>query len=273
MRGRVFAATDSGNSARVVVINQAMAKRYWAKEDPIGQVITIGKGLGPQFDDPPRLIVGIVANVRETGLSDGDVGVMYIPQSQTPQGMTELANSVIPLSWEIRTAADPLTMRAVVEREFRAADSVMPLSQVRSMVQVIAKSLERNNFEMLLLSLFAGIALLLASIGIYGLMAYSVEQRTQEIGVRMALGARQQDMLKLVVWQGLKLALAGVALGLAASFGLTRVLGSMLFGVKASDPLTFAAVSLTLIGVAAVAAYVPARQAAAVEPSQALRQQ
>jgi putative ABC transport system permease protein len=273
MRGRVFSAADSANSARVVVINQAMAKKYWPKEDPIGQVITIGKGLGPQFDDPPRVIVGIVASVRETGLSDGDVGVMYIPQSQTPQGLTALANDVIPLSWEIRTAADPLTMRAAVEREFRAVDSVMPLSAVRSMEQVIAKSLDRNNFEMLLLSLFAGIALLLASIGIYGLISYSVEQRTQEIGIRMALGALQRDMLQLVVWQGLKLAAAGVALGLAASYGLTRVLGSMLFGVKAADPLTFGGVALALLSVAALAAYIPGRSAAAVEPSQALRQQ
>jgi ABC-type antimicrobial peptide transport system permease subunit len=219
------------------------------------------------------VIVGIVASVRETGLSDSDVGVMYIPQSQTPQGLTALANDVIPLSWEIRTAADPLTMRTAVEREFRAVDSVIPLSQVRSMEQVIAKSLERNNFEMLLLSLFAGIALLLASIGIYGLIAYSVEQRTQEIGIRMALGARQRDMLQLVVWQGLKLAVAGVVLGLAASYGLTRLLGSMLFGVKAADPLTFGGVALALLGVAALAAYIPARSAAAIEPSQALRQQ
>jgi putative ABC transport system permease protein len=273
MRGRVFNAADSGDSARVVLINQTMAKTYWPKEDPIGQVITIGKGLGPQFEDPPRVIVGIVASVRETGLSDGDVGVMYIPQSQTPQGLTALANDVIPLSWEIRTAADPLTMRTAVEREFRAVDSVIPLSAVRSMEQVIAKSLERNNFEMLLLSLFAGIALLLASIGIYGLMSYSVEQRTQEIGIRMALGARQHDMLQLVVWQGLKLAVAGVVLGLAASYGLTRLLGSMLFGVKAADPLTFGGVALALLSVAALAAYIPARSAAAVEPSQALRQQ
>jgi putative ABC transport system permease protein len=138
---------------------------------------------------------------------------------------------------------------------------------------VIAKSLDRNSFEMLLLSLFAGIALLLASIGIYGLMSYSVEQRTQEIGIRMALGARQQDMLQLIVWQGLKLAVIGVGLGLAASYGLTRVLGSMLFGVKASDPLTFGGVALALLGVAALAAYIPARHAAAVEPSLALRQQ
>jgi putative ABC transport system permease protein len=273
MRGREFNAADSGNSARVVIINQAMAKHYWPKEDPLGQVITIGKGLGPQFEDPPRVIVGIVSSVRETGLSDSDVGVIYIPQSQTPQGMTELANSVIPLSWEIRTTAEPLTMRAAVEAEFRAVDNVIPLSQVRSMEQVIAKSLDRNSFEMLLLSLFAGIALLLASIGIYGLMSYSVEQRTQEIGIRMALGARQQDMLQLVVWQGVKLAVIGVGLGLAASYGLTRVLGSMLFGVKANDPLTFGAVALALLCVAALAAYIPARHASSIEPSQALRQQ
>jgi len=272
LRGRLFTERDKGNSAPSVIINDVMAKKYWKNSDPLGQMIVIGQGLGPPFADPPRQIVGVVAGVCENGLSDGKVGVMYIPQSQTPQGITDLANSLIPLSWEIRTAGDPMTMRAAVEREFHAVDGLLPISQVRTMEQVMATSIGRQNFNMTLLTVFAAIALLLAAIGIYGLMAYSVEQRAQEIGIRMALGASQHDMLRLVIFQGMKLAGLGVAIGLAAAFGLTRLLGHLLFGVKASDPVTFAAVAGVLAAVAGAAAYFPARHAAAVNPTQALRQ-
>ena len=161
----MFSETDSGNSSRVVLINEAMAKRYWKGEDPIGQVITIGKGLGPQFDDPPRQIVGIVGTVRENGLKTADIGVMYVPQSQVPEGLTTLANSVIPLSWAIRTAAGPMTMRVPVERELRAVDGQIPISHERTMEQVIAESVNYQRFNMLLLSIFAGVALTLAAVG------------------------------------------------------------------------------------------------------------
>jgi putative ABC transport system permease protein len=272
LRGRLFTERDKGSTAPSVIINDEMAKKYWKSSDPLGQMIVIGQGLGPQFADPPRQIVGIVSAVCERGLSDGKAPVMYIPQSQTPQGITDLANSIIPLSWEIRTAGEPMAMRAAIEREFRAVDGLLPISQVRTMDQVMATSIGRQNFNMTLLTVFAAIALLLASIGIYGLMAYSVEQRSQEIGIRMALGASQRDMLRLVVFQGMKLAGIGVAIGLAAAFGLTRLLGHLLFGVNSSDPVTFATVAAVLTVVATVAAYFPARQAAAVSPTQALRQ-
>ncbi len=271
LRGRVFSENDAGNSTPVVIINQQMAKRYWPKEDPIGQVITIGKGLGPQFDDRPRQIVGIVGNVRETGMQYGESGVMYIPQSQVPQGLTELANSVLPLSWAVRTAADPSGLHAAIEREFRSVDSVITPAHMRPMEQVIAQNVSRQNFNMVLLSVFAGIALLLAAIGIYGLMAYSVERRTQEIGIRMALGAAQPDVLKLVLAQGAKLAGAGLAFGLALAYALTRLLSSLLFGVRAGDPASFAATSAMLGLVSLAACYIPARRAARVAPSAALR--
>ena len=250
-----------------------MARKYWPKEDPVGQVIIIGKGLGPQFEDPPRQIIGIVGTVRETGLSDKDVGVMYIPQSQVPEGLTTLANGVIPLSWMIRTEPDPMTLRVAIEREFHSVDGLMPVAHERLMDQVIGESVSRQNFTMLLLSIFAAIALLLATIGIYGLMSYSVEQRTQELGIRLALGAGRPDVLRLILRQGLKLSSAGVVLGLAIAYGLTRVLASLLFGVKASDPFTFAAVAVILTMIAIAATFFPARQAAAVEPADALRYQ
>ena len=273
VRGRVFGPGDTGNSPRVVLINGAMAKKYWAKQDPIGKVIVIGKGLGPQFDDLPREIVGVVGDVRETGLEDGNVGVMYVPQTQVPEGLTALANGVIPLSWAVRAAGDPMSLRAAVEREIRSVDGLMPISHTRSMDQMVTESLARRNFMMLLLSIFAGIALLLAGIGVYGLMSYSVERRTQEIGIRVALGAERQDVLRLIVLEGLKLAGIGVAAGLAVAYGVTRILGTLLFGVKAADPATFAVVAVAVAGIGLLAAYVPARRAAGIEAADALRHQ
>jgi predicted permease len=271
LRGRVFSDTDSGNSSRIVLINEAMAKRYWKGEDPVGQVITIAKGLGPQFVDPPRQVVGVVGTVRENGLQKADIDVMYIPQSQVPEGLTALANSVLPLAWAVRTAAGPMTMRVSIERELRAVDGQIPISRERTMEKVIADTVARQSFNMLLLSIFAGVALVLAAIGIYGLMSYSVEQRTQEMGIRMALGANRGDMLRLVLTQGMKLTVAGVLLGLALAYGLTRLLASLLFGVGASDPATFGLVAGVLALVALVAAYIPARRATAIDPAIALR--
>jgi predicted permease len=267
----VFTETDAVNSARVVIINAAMAKKYWPNEDPIGQAIVIGKGLGPQFEDPPRQIVGIVGSVRENGLRNEGVGVMYIPQSQMPEGLTALANSVIPLAWAIRTAADPMSHRLAVERELHLVDGQMPVSRVRTMEQVLSEAVSRQRFNMVLLGIFAAVALVLAALGIYGVMSYSVQQRTQEIGIRMALGGSRGRMLALVMGQGMKLVGIGVALGLALAYGATRLLASLLFGVKASDPLTFAAVAAILSAAALVAAYVPARRATAVDPVVALR--
>jgi predicted permease len=271
LRGRVFRESDLANSARVVVINEHMAKQYWPKDDPVGQSIVIGKGIGPQFEEPPRQIIGVVGTVREAGLQRGEVGVMYIPQSQVPEGITTLAASVIPLSWAIRTKGDPGGLRAAVDREIRAIDSVIPITQERTMEQVVAESVARQNFNMVLLTIFAAIALLLAAIGIYGLMAYTVEQRTQEIGIRMALGAVRGDMLKLVLIQGMKLALAGVALGTLLAYGTARLLTSLLFGVSAVDVPTFAGVAAVLIAVALVATWIPAHRASAMDPCDALR--
>jgi predicted permease len=271
LRGRVFRETDTANSLPVVVINEKMAKQYWPKEDPVGQVIVIGKGLGPQFDDRPRQIAGVVATTHETGLANGPQGVMYLPQSQIPEGLTTLANSVLPTAWAVRTAGDPMGMRAAIEHEFHTVDSMITVTNQKTMEQVLAKSMARQSFNMLLLSIFAAIALLLAAIGIYGLMSYSVEQRVQEIGIRMALGSSRGQMVRLVMGQGMRLAGTGVALGLALAYGVTKVLSSLLFGVKAGDLATFAVVAAMLTAVALLASYVPARRAASTDPSRALR--
>src|SRR5580658_8353929 len=271
LRGRAFDQRDTGNSARVVIINQAFAQKYWPKGDPIGQRVTIGKGLGPQFEEPAREIAGIVANIRENGLKNGDEPVMYVPQSQITDGLTQLANSVIPLSWIVQTAAEPSSLSAAIQHEIQSVDSQLAASKIRTMDQVISESTARQNFNMLLLTIFAGLALLLAAIGIYGLMSYTVEQRTQELGIRMALGASRGDMLKLVVRQGMLLTGIGLAIGLFASLGLNRLLANLLFGVKTTDPVTYAAVAIILISVALLATYIPARRATKIDPVVALR--
>ncbi len=271
LRGRAFTETDTGASARVVIVNDAMAKKYWPKEDALGQQIVIGKGLGPQFEEPSREIVGIVGNVRENGLGNAGVGVMYVPQSQMTEGLTALANSVLPLSWCIRTAADPSSLRVAIERELHGVDGQMPISRQRTMTEVLAGAVARQSFNTVLLSIFAGVALVLAAIGIYGLMSYSVDQRKQEIGIRMALGADRGRMLRVVLREGMTLAVLGVVLGLLLAYGMTRLLASLLFGVKASDPVAFAAVAGILTMVALVAAYIPARRATTVDPAIALR--
>jgi predicted permease len=271
LRGRFFDQRDTGNSTRVVIINQAFAKEYWLKGDPIGQRLTIGKGLGPEFEEPAREVVGIVGNIREQGLERSDLPVMYVPQSQITDGLTKFANSQLPLSWIIQTTVDPASLSAAIQHEIQSVDSQLAASKIRTMEQVISASTAPQNFNMLLLTIFAGLALLLAAIGIYGLMSYTVEQRTQEIGIRMALGAARGDMLKLVVRQGMLLSGIGVVIGLAASFGLNRLLGNLLFGVKATDPVTYAAVAVILISVALLATYIPARRATQIDPMIALR--
>lgn len=270
-RGRVFTEHDAGDAAHVVIINEAMAKKYWKSEDPIGQSMVIGRGLGPQFEEPAREIVGIVGNVRENGLTDANQGVMYVPEGQITDGLTQLANNVLPLSWIVRTTQEPTSLAGAIQKEFRGVDAELPVSKFRTMEQVISESTSRQDFIMVLLAIFAGTALLLAALGIYGLMSYSVEQRTQEIGIRVALGAGSGDMLRMVVGRGMLLAGIGLAVGLAAAFGVTRLLASLLFGVKASDPAAFGAVVVTLAVVAWVAVYIPARRAMRIDPLIALR--
>ena len=271
LRGRFFDQRDTVYSARVVIINQAFAKKYWPSRDPLGARIQIGVGLGKEFDEPPRQIVGVVGNVRESGIRDADEPAMYAPDTQITDGLTKLANNVIPLSWIVQTVADPSSLTAAIQHEIQSVDGQLAASKIRTMDQVISESTARENFNTLLLAIFAALALLLAAIGVYGLMSYTVEQRTQELGIRMALGAARSDMLKLLVRQGMLLAGIGVAIGLAASFALNRVLAGLLFGVKATDPLSYAAVAVILISAALLATYIPARRATKIDPIVALR--
>lgn len=271
LRGRAFTVQDSGTSPPVVIINQAMARQYWPKGDEIGARVTIGKGLGPQFAEPPREIIGVVGDVRDNGLNAKPTPIMYVPIAQVTDAFTQEAAALIPLQWMIRTRVAPFSLSSEVRSQLRIASGGLPVGTIRTMDQVVARSLAYQKFSVLLLSIFAGIALLLAAVGIYGVMAYSVQQRTQEIGIRMTLGASPQNVRAMVVRQGMLLAVIGVVLGVAGGLAVTRVMRSLLYGVKPWDPWMFTLTAIVLALVALVACYLPARRASRVDPLVALR--
>jgi putative ABC transport system permease protein len=272
VKGRAFSDQDNGAAGRVVVINETMAKKYWPKNDALGALITIGKGVGPEFEEPPRQIVGVVGDVREHALSQQRLDpIMYIPIAQMNDGVMALNNRIAPLAWVVRTKLQPFSLSTDVQRELREASGGLPVAHIRSMQQVVSESTARNDFYMTLLTIFAAVALLLAAIGVYGLMAYSVQQRTQEIGVRMALGASPQQVRRMVVIQGMQLAVVGVIIGVGSALGLTRLMSSLLYGVKPWDPATIVLVAALLSGVTFLATYLPARRASGVSPMVALR--
>ena len=269
--GRMFADQDSGAADRVVIITQAMAKEYWPKGDALGARITIGKGIGPEFEEPPRQIVGIVGDVHQGALNRPPDQIMYVPIAQVNDAIIKLNNGIGPMIWLVRTKLQPFSLSADIQRELREASGGLPVGHVRSMEQVVGESTARNDFYMTLLTIFAGVALVLAAIGVYGLMAYSVQQRTQEIGVRMALGASPQLVRRMVVRQGMLLALVGVVLGVGSALALTRLMSSLLYGVKPWDPAMIGLVAVLLSGVTLLATYLPARRASRVDPMVALR--
>jgi putative ABC transport system permease protein len=270
LRGRSFREEDDGGPP-VVIINQALAKQFWPKGDPLSDRIIIGHGVGPAFNsEPPRQIIGVVGDVRDGGLNRDPNPIMYVLSAQITDGENALVSQIAPWAWVVRTRVQPLSLSSAIQKELREATG-LPVAHVRTMAEVVSRSTAAENFNMLVLTIFGCAALLLASIGIYGLMAYSVAQRTQEIGIRLALGAESSSVRNMVVFQGLRLAVAGVVIGLAAAFGLTKLLTSLLFGVKAWDPMVFSVVPVVLIGVALVAVWLPAMRASRVDPIQALR--
>ncbi|MGB2591211.1 MAG: ABC transporter permease [Candidatus Acidiferrum sp.] len=271
INGRVFNDQDSGAGERAVIINEAMARQYWPKRDAVGSQIVIAKGAGPEFDEGPRQVVGIVGDIRAGGLDQPPSPTMYIPLAQTKDGIIALFSRVAPMIWVVRTRTQPFALSDEIQRELREASGGLPVANIRSMEQVTADSLARNDFNTTLLTIFAGIALLLAAIGIYGLMAYSVQQRTQEIGIRLALGASPERVLGMVVRQGMLLAGIGVVIGVGGALGLTRLMSGMIYGVKTWDPVTFVAVVVVLSCVSLLATYVPARRTSRVDPIIALR--
>jgi predicted permease len=271
LRGREFTDADTGSSPSVVIINEAFEKQYFPKENPIGQQILIAKGMGPPFEEPARQIVGVVGNTHDGGLDQDTPPLMIVPDSQVLDAMTALNAKIVPLRWAVRTHGDPKQLSAAIAEQLRQASGGFPVAHIRSMEEIVSRTTSRQTFNMMLLSIFGAIALVLAAIGIYGLIAYSVQQRTQEIGIRMALGADRAMIRRLVVWDGMRLTLIGMVLGIGASFGLTRLIASFLFGVKTWDPTAFIAVPMVLAAVALAAVWLPAMRASRVEPMMALR--
>ncbi|HEX3435542.1 MAG TPA: ABC transporter permease [Pseudacidobacterium sp.] len=271
LRGRDFTDKDVAGAPGVVLINDAMAKRFWPKENPVGQQIIIGKDVGPQFDEPARQIIGIVGDIHDGGLNRDPRPLMIIPQAQVTDGMTALNASIGPVAWIVRTRTDPHQFISSVTEQLRQASGGFPVWRVRSMDEVVSQSTARQDFNMLLLTIFGASALILAAIGIYGLMAYSVQQRTQEMGIRMALGADRARIRNLVVWQGMQFALIGAVIGVGAAFALTRLIASFLFGVKTYDPIVFVVVPVILTAVALVAVWLPATRASKLDPMESLR--
>ena len=267
VNGRSFTERDNVAAPPVVLINEAMARRYWKNASPIGQRLIIGVGMGPDFVQAPREIIGIVGDTRDGGLNNDPFPATFVPLSQVQDSYMALNNRFMPLRWLIRSRFTPLEP---IQRAFQdAAD--LPVAHIRSMDQIINHSTARDQFNTILLGTFAFLAILLASIGLYGLMSYSVEQRTLEFGIRVALGADSPLLRNMVVRQAMTLAAVGIGIGLAAAYGLTRLMVTLLYKVKPTDPTVFALVAAFLGSVAFLASYLPARRVLRVDPIVALR--
>jgi predicted permease len=260
-QGRLFDSRDGAAAAGVAIINEAAARRYWPDRSPIGQSLRCHISLVAQ-KELPRRIVGVVGDVRFDGLDRGSEPEIFLPHAQHP---------VTIMAVLLRSANDPNVLVPQARAAVRALDSNLPLSRPRTMEQVVSASVGQRRFSMLLLAAFAALALLLAAVGIHGVLACAVEQRTQEIGVRMALGAPPRELLLRIVGEGLGFAAVGAALGLAAAIALTRLLSSLLYGVSPTDPITLALVAAVVAAMALLASYLPARRAARVDPTVALR--
>jgi putative ABC transport system permease protein len=267
--GRPFDATDGKAAPRVAIINESIAREFFPNENPIGHRLSISR--------PPSTIVGVVDDTRNSGLDQRVSYEVYLPIPQQPGGdmlMSTLAVRIASDQNNPAGGASPSALAGLttaIRDQVRAIDPNETVFPVVKMDERLSNAVAERRFQTLLLGFFSGIALVIAAIGIYGVISYAVSRRTHEIGVRMALGAQAGDVLRMVLWRGMSLTLAGVTLGLAAAFALTRVLKNLLFEVNATDPAIFALVALLLVGVALIASYIPARRATKVDPLQALR--
>jgi putative ABC transport system permease protein len=262
VRGRDFTDQDNGDSKDVVIISEKTAQQFWPGQDPIGKRLKPGSSTS---SSPWREVIGIVKDVRQNDFVASPKRQMYFTYRQLK---SIAANALV-----VRTNIEPMSLAAPVRNAIWSVDKDQTVADIDTMDHIVAGAVARQRFSMLLLGLFAGLALLLASIGIYGVMSYSVAQRTREIGIRIALGARRADVLQMTVKQALKLVSIGMLIGLVAAFLLTRVMATLLYGISATDPITFIGISVVLLTVAILASYVPALRATKVDPITALRAQ
>jgi len=262
VKGRDFDDRDKHGSNPVIIITETFARQYFPNEDPIGKRIKPGISSYENEASVMREVVGVVGDVRNRNLSTESKPAYYVPQTQVP--FSQMVTVV-------KTVGEPRGLISAATKEVAAMDQDIPLYGVKSMEEYLSASVAAPRFSTTLLSIFAGVALVLTVVGLYGVMSYSVAQRTNEIGIRMALGAQSSDVLLMIVKQGSMLILLGLTIGLVGAYALTRVISSLLFGVTAKDPFTFAAVAVLLAVVALLACYIPALRATKVDPMDALR--
>ncbi len=271
LRGRTLTRHDDAAAPGVVVINDAMARRYWPNGDPLRDRIVIGAGAGPAFAEGARQVIGIVGNTHDRGPEVEPTPMMYIPLAQMPDLETALNSKVAPLWWFVRSQGDPRTLVTPISTALRVASGGLPVAHIRTMEELEATNIARQRLNMLLLTVFGCAGLLMAAIGVYGVMSYSVQQRTQELGVRMAMGAQASNLRNMVLRQGMTLTLVGVLIGGGGAFWLTHFLASFLFAVKPLDTISFLAPPLVLSAVALLSIWTPAMRATRVDPMTALR--
>jgi predicted permease len=262
LQGRTLTAQDNENAPLVVLVSETMSRKLWPGADPIGKRVRFYNSNGEQR--PWRTVVGVVRDVKQYGLDTAAPMAMYETLAQFPTSALTLV---------VRGAVDPATIGAAIRREILALDKDQAVFNIETMEQLVSDSIALRRFSMFLLGVFAALALILAAIGIYGVLAQSVSQRTHEIGIRMALGAQTRDVLKLIVRQGMSLTAVGIAVGLLGAFALTRLLASLLFGIGATDPNTFVWIPVLLAAVSFLACFIPARRAAKLDPIKALASQ
>lgn len=272
LRGRFFTDHDGASGVPVAVINSQMAKALWPNSDPLGQRIWLNKGLGAGFEEPaPRVVVGVASDVKDSGLSAATGMLIYVPIAQVQDGVLPFYSRAFRLMWAVRTEREPLALSESIKRSLTEASGGLPVGHVRSMNQVRAESTARIDFTTSLFTIFAVLAVSLASIGIYGVMAYTVEQRRREIGIRVAVGASPRNVIEMILRESGRLTVAGIAIGTIWALALTRLLARFLFGVTPRDPVAFAATGILLGAIALLAASIPARTATRVDPVVALR--
>jgi putative ABC transport system permease protein len=263
LRGRDFTKLDTAKAQQVVIINETLARRFFPNEDPLGKTIRLEVG-----DTPRRTIVGIIADAKGPNLTAGPETELYVPLHQYDGACWRNDMRVA-----VQSSVAPDSLTAAIRNQLSSLDGDQPVTDIATMEELVSRALSPDHFSALLLGLFAGVALLLAAVGIYGVMAYMVTERTNEIGIRMALGAQIKDVIRLVIGRGIKLAFIGIVIGMGGALALTRLMRTLLFGVSTTDPLTFAAIAILLMVVAVLACWIPARRAAKVYPMVALRRE
>ncbi|HEX8686692.1 MAG TPA: FtsX-like permease family protein, partial [Pyrinomonadaceae bacterium] len=266
-QGRSFTGADDRAAPPVVLVNEAFVRRFYAGQDVTAQQFSVGRGV----EEPVRQVVGVVGDVKQQGLDRPAPPMVFVPVQQVSDKLLASVRTFTSTNFVVRTTVEPTSLSPAVKQQLAELDAALPLSRISTMEEVAARSIASQRFNMLLLGSFAVLGLLLAAVGIYGVMSYTVAQSTREIGIRMALGAQARSVLRLVAGQGMILTIIGMFIGIAASLALTRLMEGLLFGVSTTDPVTFALYSIILAAVALVACLIPARRATKVDPLVALR--